>query len=88
MIGWDTNTLSTNSEFAGMEGDIDSYAKYINNYFYNLLVKVKNDGHMDGTNGTGIILMDRVSNDAIGNPAGYYIPQMIWANNFKTNIGL
>ena len=85
---WTTGKLSTNSQYAGMEGDIDSYAKYINNYFYNLLVDVKNKGYMDGTNGTGIILMDRVSNDAIGNPAGYYIPQMIWANNFKTNIGL
>jgi hypothetical protein len=31
--------------------------------------------------GTGIVLMDRVSDNANENAAGYYIPRIILANN-------
>ena len=63
-----------------MEGDIDTYAKYINNYFYNLLLEKKASGELSG-NGCGIVLMDRVSNNKKENAGGYYIPQLIWSNN-------
>ena len=72
--------LSVVSEYSGMEGDIDTYAKYINNYFYNLLLEKKASGKLSG-NGCGIVLMDRVSNNNKENAGGYYIPQLIWSNN-------
>lgn len=78
---WEEKELTGNDTYAGMEGNIDTYSKYINNYFYNLLIEKKNGGAFDGVNGTGIILMDRVSNDPSKNAAGYYIPQLIWSNN-------
>jgi hypothetical protein len=75
-----TSVLTLRSEYAGMEGDIDTYAKYINNYFYNLLLEKKASGELSG-NGCGIVLMDRVSNNKKENAGGYYIPQLIWSNN-------
>lgn len=76
---WCGTDLSANSEFAGMEGDIDTYAKHINNYFYKLLTDKQAAGGLGS--GMGIVLMDRVSNSAETDPAGYYIPQIIWTNN-------
>ena len=76
--------LTLKSETAGLQGDIDAYAKYINNYFYNLLLDYKSKNKLTG--GLGIVLMDRVSNDSKQNAAGYYIPQFIWSNNqFEAN---
>ena len=75
-----SSRLTLRSEYAGMEGDIDTYAKYINNYFYNLLLEKKASGKLSG-NGCGIVLMDRVSNNKKENAGGYYIPQLIWSNN-------
>ena len=75
-----SSILTLRSEYAGMEGDIDTYAKYINNYFYNLLLEKKASGKLSG-NGCGIVLMDRVSNNKKENAGGYYIPQLIWSNN-------
>lgn len=72
--------LTLRSEYAGMKGNIDTYSKYINNYFYNLLLEKKASGELSG-NGCGIVLMDRVSNDKKENAGGYYIPQLIWSNN-------
>ena len=59
-----------------MCGNISEFSYDINNYFYNYLL-TKNLGGKS----TGIIMMDRVSNDATTNPAGYYIPRIILANN-------
>lgn len=73
------NELTASSEYAGMEGNIDAYAKYINNYFYKLISDKQSNGELNS--GIGIILMDRVSNSAETDPAGYYIPQIIWSNN-------
>lgn len=68
--------VTASSATAGMCGNISDYAYDINNYFYNYLLTQNLDGRS-----TGIIMMDRVSNDATTNPAGYYIPRIILANN-------
>lgn len=68
--------LTASSFTAGMCGNISDYAYDINNEFYNYLLTQNLGG-----NSTGIIMMDRVSNDATANPAGYYIPRIILANN-------
>lgn len=68
--------LSGASNKAGMSGNISRFAQWMNNKFYNYLL-TKNLGG----NSTGIIMMDRVSSDATANPAGYYIPRIILANN-------
>lgn len=67
--------LTASSNLSGMNGDIAGYARDINSYFYNYLLQTTLDGP------TGIIMMDRVSDDNAGNPAGYYIPRIIIANN-------
>lgn len=63
----------------GFKGNIGTYAHWINNLFYNHLLTLKASGGMVG--GTGIVLMDRVSDNANENAAGYYIPRIILANN-------
>ena len=74
--GYELSPLTAASNTAGMSGNISDYAKDINNYFYNYLLTKDLGG-----NSTGIIMMDRVSDDANTNPAGYYIPRIILANN-------
>ena len=64
----------------GNEGNIAAYADWVNNKFYNLLLTMQANGTLNGP--TGIVMMDRVSATA-DNPAGYYIPQIIIANNFR-----
>lgn len=76
---WKVHTLSANNPQSGMAGDIDTYSKYINNYFYKLISDKQSNGELNS--GIGIVLMDRVSNRAETDPAGYYIPQIIWSNN-------
>ena len=76
---WRVHTLSANNPQSGMAGDIDTYSKYINNYFYKLISDKQSNGELNS--GIGIVLMDRVSNSAETDPAGYYIPQIIWSNN-------
>ena len=68
--------LSGASQKAGMCGNISDYTKWINNEFYNYLLTKDLGGKS-----TGIIMMDRVSDNANDNPAGYYIPRIILANN-------
>ena len=68
--------VTASSATAGMCGNISDYAYDINNYFYNYLLTKSLNGKS-----TGIIMMDRVSDDATANPAGYYIPRIILANN-------
>lgn len=75
-LGFELNPLTAASNTAGMSGNISDYAKDFNNYFYDYLLTKDLGG-----NSTGIIMMDRVSNDANANPAGYYIPRIILANN-------
>ena len=75
-LGYELNPLTAASSTAGMSGNISDYAKDFNNYFYNYLLTKDLGGKS-----TGIIMMDRVSNDANANPAGYYIPRIILANN-------
>ena len=64
----------------GFRGNIAAYADWVNNKFYNLLLTMQANGTLNGP--TGIVMMDRVSATA-DNPAGYYIPQIIIANNFR-----
>lgn len=59
----------------GYQGNIQAFADWINNKFYNYLMGTTIAGS------TGIIMMDRVSSDVETNPAGYYIPRIILANN-------
>lgn len=68
--------LSGASNKAGMSGNISRFAQWMNNKFYNYLLTKDLGGKS-----TGIIMMDRVSDDATTNPAGYYIPRIILANN-------
>ena len=68
--------VTASSATAGMCGNISEFSYDINNYFYNYLLKKSLNGKS-----TGIIMMDRVSDDANANPAGYYIPRIILANN-------
>lgn len=75
-LGYELNPLTAASSYAGMCGNISAFAYDINNYFYNYLLTNSLNGKS-----TGIIMMDRVSNDATANPAGYYIPRIILANN-------
>lgn len=63
----------------GNEGNIEDYADWVNNKFYNYLLTLLANNQLNGP--TGIVLMDRVSN-SLDNPAGYYIPQIIISNNF------
>ena len=65
----------------GYKGNIGDYAHWINNLFYNHLLTLQANGTLDGTKGTGIVLMDRVSSDASTDAAGYYIPRIILSNN-------
>jgi acetolactate synthase small subunit len=64
--------------YGGTQGDIVTFAYDMNNFFYEELVKI---GAQNLAGPTGIIMMDRISNNANANPAGYYIPRIILANN-------
>lgn len=75
-LGSEVNPLTASSTFSGMCGNISDFAYDFNNYFYQYLLTKDLGG-----NSTGIIMMDRVSDDAVNNPAGYYIPRIILANN-------
>lgn len=66
----------------GFKGNISDYADWINNKFYNLLLQKQANGELTGKS-AGIVMMDRVSNDAKTNEAGYYIPRIIISMNFS-----
>lgn len=66
----------------GYKGNIGDYADWINNKFYNLLLQKQVNGELTGKS-AGIVMMDRVSNDAKTNEAGYYIPRIIISMNFS-----
>lgn len=64
------------SSVAGMCGDIANFASDMNSYFKGLLDTKLQNGRLGGS--TGIVLMDRVSNEG----DGAAIPSIIIANNF------
>ncbi|MBR6629039.1 MAG: hypothetical protein IKL03_03640 [Bacteroidaceae bacterium] len=72
-------TLSTMSSDAGMCGDIAKFASDMNSYFKGLLDSRLQDGRLGGS--TGIVLMDRVSDEG----DGAAIPSIIIANNFSSD---
>lgn len=66
----------------GFKGNIGDYADWINNKFYNLLLQKQANGELTGKS-AGIVMMDRVSDNAEKNEAGYYIPRIIISMNFS-----
>ena len=70
------NKLTSASNMAGMSGNIKRFASHFNTYFKGLLDSKLKDGRLGGS--TGIVLMDRVSNEG----DGAAIPSIIIANNF------
>ena len=76
----DDSNAGAYDTFGGTEGDIASFATWMNDFFYNKLLEI-GANNLQGS--TGIILCDRISGDPNANPAGYYINQIIIANNFK-----
>lgn len=73
------NELTSASNMAGMSGNIKRFASHINTYFKGLLDSKLKDGRLGGS--TGIVLMDRVSNEG----EGAAIPSIIIANNFSSD---
>ena len=78
--GWFGTAWGPYSITGGYKGNIGDYAHWINNLFYTHLLTLQANGELDGTKGTGIVMMDRVSATA-DDAAGYYIPRIILANN-------
>lgn len=78
--GWLGTAWGPYSITGGYKGNIGDYAHWINNLFYTHLLTLQANGKLDGTKGTGIVMMDRVSATA-DDAAGYYIPRIILANN-------
>lgn len=76
---WKFNPLTGASNVAGMSGNIGEFASAINTYFKGLLDAKLQDGRLGGS--TGIVLMDRVSDEG----AGAAIPSIIIANNFSSD---
>ena len=70
-------TLSLNSDIAGLRGDIETYAEKINKDFYDYLKGVV-DGEAYKPGPMGVILMDRV-----GDGDGAAIASMVINNNFR-----
>lgn len=74
---WRFNPLTGANSLAGMCGDIATFASEMNSYFLTCLKeKLQENNRLAGS--TGIVLMDRVSNEG----AGAEIPSIIIANNF------
>ena len=71
--------LSGQDDKGGMSGKIGTFANDINTYFKDLLDSKLVSGRLGGS--TGIVLMDRVSNEG----AGAAIPSIIIANNFSSD---
>lgn len=80
--GVGTNKYGPYHVSGGYQGNIAAYADWINNKFYNLLLQKQANGELTGKS-AGIVMMDRVSNDAKTNEAGYYIPRIIISMNFS-----
>lgn len=80
LTDWNTSNgkvLSVASKTAGMQGDIGTFAKDMNEEFYKILSDKTKNGPLDGC--MGLIMMDRVGEAE----ASKRIPQIIIANNFK-----
>lgn len=82
LIGGEQNTpLTSESNKAGMYGNIGRFATKINQDFYDHIMTIGDEnGYQAGS--MGIVLMDRVSSDV--NSVGSKIPGIIVANNFQT----
>lgn len=77
-----TNKYGPYHVSGGYQGNIAAYADWINTKFYNLLLQKQANGELTGKS-AGIVMMDRVSDNAEENEAGYYIPRIIISMNFS-----
>lgn len=78
----DINNFGPYHPAGGFKGNIAAYADWINNKYYNLLLQKQANGELTGKS-AGIVMMDRVSDNAEENEAGYYIPRIIISMNFS-----
>lgn len=69
--------------YGGSAGDIESFAKDMNQTAYDYIQSI-GAGNISGP--LGIVMMSRIASDATTNIPGYYLPQIIVNNNFRTNI--
>lgn len=83
----DAGSVGSNIEnaydyFGGTQGDIANAASDLNQYFYDLILTI---GTKNIEGPLGIVLMDRVADATTKstNKPGYYLPQLIVANNFR-----
>lgn len=78
----DDSNMGAYHKFGGTYGDISGFAAWINQEFYAKLLQIGAD-NLAGP--TGIIITDRITNkiDSDSDKPGYYITQIIVANNFK-----
>ena len=79
LTDWNSNgnkVLSIASQTAGMQGDIGTFAKDMNEEFYSILDKKTQSSNIGSM---GVIMMDRVGEYE----ASKRIPQIIVANNFQ-----
>lgn len=83
LTGLVTATVYSYHSHGGAQGNIKDFADDINEYFYDY---IKSVGANNISGATGVILMDRIAKEAdkATNPAGYYLPQIILNNNFRT----
>lgn len=77
-----TNKYGPYHVSGGYQGNIAAYADWVNTKFYNLLLQKQANGELTGKS-AGIVMMDRVSDNAEANEAGYYIPRIIISMNFS-----
>ena len=66
-------------ETGGLGGNIEALASKINNEFYNYVLSA---GIEQSSGPTGVVMMDRVSNQSSAG-GSYYLPGVIIGNNFK-----
>lgn len=69
--------------YGGSGGDIANFAKDMNQSAYDYIQSI-GAGNISGP--LGIVMMSRIASDATTNIPGYYLPQIIVNNNFRTNI--
>lgn len=78
LLGYDTSYYDYGD--GGTAGNIKKYAKEINTYFYNEILKYGTDNIYGPLN---VILLDMVYSEADGNGPGSYLPSVIINNNYR-----
>lgn len=78
-----TGKQHTYGDWGGSYGDLETFSNRINGDFYTYVLKKANseDGSAGITGPMGIVLMNRVGNEAV--PGSMYMPNVVISNNFK-----